>query len=109
VRNVSLLLGGKFPNSGLAEMVDVTREFGVEMHCGKCEETVTRALKVCYFFGCILMWGTPKKMRAVNNLSFERVRLQAVDGVAWVQVDLEKKIVQAHGKIPGDGELRAKD
>jgi len=48
-------------------------------------------------------------MRAVNNLSFERVRLQAVDGVAWVQVDLEKKIVQAHGKIPGDGELRAKD
>ena len=48
-------------------------------------------------------------MRAVNNLSFERVRLQAVDGVASVQVDLEKKIVQAHGKIPGDGELRAKD
>ena len=50
MRNVSLLFGGKFPNSGLAEMVDVTREFGVEMHCGKCEEKVTRALKVCYFF-----------------------------------------------------------
>ncbi len=37
-------------------------------------------------------------IQRIQSLSFLLIMPQSVDGVAWVQVDLQQKTVQAHGK-----------